>query len=96
MSACAACGTDLAESACFQNDAVPLLLHEGMDLAREWGSRVLVAQCEADLGTWLVQQGRPEEAAPYLTSARATYESLGAARWLQDLDRATASVPAQG
>ena len=77
-------------------EAVPRLLRSAIDAARQWGAFVEAAHCEADLGAWLAKQGRAEEAAPYLASARATYESLGAARWLSELDRATAAVPAQG
>jgi hypothetical protein len=44
----------------------------------------------------LLRQGHTEDAASHLGSARTTYETLGAARWLQDLDRVTASVPAHG
>ncbi len=84
MSACASCATELSAGARFCSCAV--------DNARSWGSVVLAARCEAELGAVLARQGRDNEAAPYLASARSTYESLGAHRWLRDLDRSASTV----
>ena len=66
-------------------DEVERPLRAALDDARSWGSRVLAARCEAELGTFLVAQGRAEEAEPYLATARTEYERLGAVAWLREL-----------
>ena len=53
-------------------------MRAALDDARSWGSPVLAARCQAELGTFLVGQGRAEEAEPYLAAARTEYERLGA------------------
>jgi hypothetical protein len=67
------------------------LLREALGDAETWGSAVLAARCRDDLGACLVRQGRVEEAEPYLTAARATYEALAAVAWLRELEFATTS-----
>ncbi|WP_309649227.1 adenylate/guanylate cyclase domain-containing protein [Nocardioides sp.] len=49
-----------------------------------FGSPVYVAHAHRWWADWLLSQGRPDEAAPHLTAARATYERLGATAWLAD------------
>jgi class 3 adenylate cyclase/tetratricopeptide (TPR) repeat protein len=44
---------------------------------------------------WLVEQRRGDEAAPLLAEARATFERLEAAPWLERLDAIPAAVPAE-
>jgi hypothetical protein len=49
------------------------------------------ARTEAELGLWLAEQGRVDEAAPLLDSARAGYTALGASVWLERLEAQLAS-----
>jgi hypothetical protein len=56
------------------------------------------ARTEEELARWLVGQGRGQEAAPLLDSARSTYRDIGATGWLARLDSwqadfASASAP---
>jgi tetratricopeptide (TPR) repeat protein len=44
------------------------------------------AGAQEELGRWLVDQGRPDEAGPLLAAARSTYEEIGALGWLARLD----------
>lgn len=69
---------------------------EALAIARGWGSGVYEARVSADLGLWLLRQGRGPEAADLLTRARATYERLGARRWLEALDERVAGHPPGG
>ncbi|TWP36921.1 adenylate/guanylate cyclase domain-containing protein [Leekyejoonella antrihumi] len=55
-----------------------------------WHGVVEGARCRADFGGWLNAQGRSEEARPLLQSAREVYASIGATKWLADLEPATA------
>ena len=73
-------------------DQVETSLRAALDDARSWGSPVLAARCSGELGRFLVDQGRGEEAEPLLAAARAEYERLGAQAWLRELE---ASVGAQ-
>ncbi|GAA1478923.1 adenylate/guanylate cyclase domain-containing protein [Nocardioides aestuarii] len=66
---------------------------EALRQARSWKSETWAARIHADLGTWLVRQGRAEEAGEPLRAARAGYERLAAARWLEQLDAALSGVP---
>lgn len=52
---------------------------------RDWGAVPHRARAEAELGTWLVGQGRADEAAPLIDSARAAFSDLGASAWLEQL-----------
>ena len=61
-------------------------LRAALDDARSWGSPVLAARCSGELGAFLVDQGRGEEAEPLLAAARAEYERLGADAWLRELE----------
>jgi class 3 adenylate cyclase/tetratricopeptide (TPR) repeat protein len=58
---------------------------------RAWGSVPYRARTEAELGLWLAEQGRVDEAAPLLDSARAGYTALGASVWLERLEAQLAS-----
>jgi hypothetical protein len=62
---------------------------EALAAARAWGSPVYEARVGADLGVWLLGQGRQGEAGDLLAAARATYERLGARQWLDVLDDRT-------
>ena len=53
-----------------------------------FGARAAWAQTQAELGEWLVGQGRGGEAAAPLEQARACYIQLGARGWLAGLNRA--------
>ena len=44
------------------------------------------ARTQAELGAWLIGQGRAGEAAPLLDNARAVFTQLGATAWLQKLE----------
>lgn len=56
-----------------------------------WGSPVFEARARAAYGTWLSKHGRPDEAEPLLSAARATYAELGAVAWLAELEQALAT-----
>ncbi|MGH3471789.1 MAG: adenylate/guanylate cyclase domain-containing protein [Nocardioidaceae bacterium] len=58
-------------------------LRAAITLYAQWGTPLHEARVQADLGTWLQQVGRLEEAEPLLAAARATFEGLGATGWLQ-------------
>jgi hypothetical protein len=68
--------------------AAERLLRGAIDDVAAWGSPVLTARYGAELAGCLVRQGRPEEAEPYVTAARASYEGLGAQAWLRQLEAA--------
>lgn len=63
-------------------------LREGVRLLDRCGQVVWCAHAQEDLGRWLVEQGRPEEAEPFLTAARSTYADLGATSWLARVESA--------
>jgi hypothetical protein len=44
------------------------------------------AQAQEELARWLVDQHRPEDAAPLIDAARTTYTEIGATGWLAKLD----------
>ncbi len=52
----------------------------------EWGSVPYRARAEAELGAWLMGQGRGDEALPLLDSARAGFTEIGATAWLSRLE----------
>ncbi len=54
-----------------------------------------LAVVELEHGEWLLQQGRGSDAEPFLAEARETFERLHARPWLQRLDTALASTPAE-
>ncbi len=50
------------------------------------GAVPLAARTQADLGRWLVDHGREQDARSLVEAARATYRRLGAETWLAELD----------
>ena len=68
------------------DDEVEPLLRDAIERFRAWGATLFVTRAEAILGRWLVAQGRGAEGRTLVDRARDTYEALGAARWLADLD----------
>jgi hypothetical protein len=61
-------------------------LRAGVLALAAFGAVGFHAQAQEELGRWLVDQGRDEEAAPLLDAARTTYADIGAAGWLTRLD----------
>lgn len=68
-------------------DSVEGMLRQAIAELDEWGSRHYTARAEADLGQWLHQLGRGDEAEPLLSHARSVLTDLGATAWLEQLDR---------
>jgi class 3 adenylate cyclase len=68
-------------------DAVEQSFRDAVDEARTWGSTLFEAHARADLGSWLLQHGREAEGADQLARAREFYESVGAHRWVDELDQ---------
>ena len=66
--------------------AVEKLLRQAVDLYRQWGAPMFLALAQADLATWLVRQGRSEEAVPLLDAARERLAELRAVHLLERLD----------
>jgi class 3 adenylate cyclase/tetratricopeptide (TPR) repeat protein len=64
-------------------------------IARNLGRHGLLAPVLLDYGRWLVQTGRSEEAAPLLDEARTMFESVGATRWLERLEKVGGAPEAQ-
>lgn len=62
------------------------LLRAAVGALEEYGAVPDRARTQQALGAWLAAQGRSHEAGPLLAAARATYEALGAAAWLAELD----------
>ncbi|MGO4256379.1 adenylate/guanylate cyclase domain-containing protein [Marmoricola sp. RAF53] len=60
-------------------------LRRALDLTRAWRSPLYEAHVHADLGRWLRDTGRAEEAGVLIGHARAFYEGIGAVRWLDEL-----------
>jgi hypothetical protein len=50
-----------------------------------FGASGMRAQAQEELARWLVDQRRPDEAAPLIASARETYTEIGATGWLARL-----------
>ncbi|HET6166282.1 MAG TPA: adenylate/guanylate cyclase domain-containing protein [Marmoricola sp.] len=73
-------------------ESVEPLLREAADAFVAWGSPLWRARTMADLGVWLGRQGADEEAEEALAAARSTYEELGAAGLLAELDQKLAAV----
>ncbi|MGA8987767.1 ATP-binding protein, partial [Aeromicrobium sp.] len=66
--------------------SVEPLLREAIVKFKAWGAAPYQARTEADLGVWLVNQGRAEEAAALLESARDVFNEIGAIRWTEALE----------
>ncbi|HET6626178.1 MAG TPA: adenylate/guanylate cyclase domain-containing protein [Nocardioidaceae bacterium] len=67
-------------------DLVEGTMREAISGYADWGSVPYRARAEAELGTWLVGQGRADEAAALLDSARVSFNELGATAWLEQLE----------
>lgn len=63
-------------------------LRAGIAGLASFGAVGLRARAEEELGRWLAAQGRDDEAVPLLTSARATYDEIGATGWRARVDAA--------
>ena len=68
-------------------DQVEPFLRDAAESFEAWGSPLWRARTFADLGVWLDRQGRADEAADALGTARSTYEELGAHGLLAELDQ---------
>jgi class 3 adenylate cyclase/tetratricopeptide (TPR) repeat protein len=65
-------------------------LRNGIEAFQSFDSPPYRARTEAVLGNWLRDQGRHDEAAPLLRSARSTLTGLGASAWLAELEQEAA------
>jgi class 3 adenylate cyclase/tetratricopeptide (TPR) repeat protein len=61
-------------------------LRRGIEQLDAYGAIPDRALAQEDLGRWLIERGRADEAAPLLAAARATYDELGASAWLARVD----------
>ncbi|MBK9739495.1 MAG: AAA family ATPase [Actinobacteria bacterium] len=61
-------------------------LRAGVLALDDFGAVGLRARAQQELAGWLVNQGRPDEAAPMEAQARATYAEIGATGWLAGLE----------
>jgi class 3 adenylate cyclase/tetratricopeptide (TPR) repeat protein len=68
-------------------------LREGIAVLEKVGATVWRAHAQEDLGRWLLDEGRADEAEAQLDAARSTYRELGATAWLA---RVEAEVPVGG
>jgi hypothetical protein len=67
-------------------DQVEPLLRSAVDGFAAWGSPHYRARATGELGLWLREQGRADEAAPLLDAARATLTQMGAWDWLSRIE----------
>jgi predicted ATPase len=70
-------------------------LRAGIEALDAFGAVGWVAQAQAELGRWLVNQGRLTDAEPLLDAARSTYKQIGALGWLAQLDDLQPSAAAR-
>lgn len=68
-------------------EVVESTLREAIAEFETWGAMPYRARTQVDLGTWLVGQGRADEAAALLDSARAAFAELGASAWLEAVEQ---------
>ncbi len=73
-------------------DVVESALREAISGFEQWGAMPYTARTQTELGAWLVDQGRAEEAAPLLDSARIAFAELGASAWLEALEQQLAPL----
>jgi len=71
---------------------VETTLREVIGEFEEWGAMPYRARTQAELGAWLVTQGRAAEATPLFDSARAAFAELGATAWLEKLESQRTTV----
>ncbi len=67
-------------------EAVEEAYRDALTSARAWGAALFEAHVCADLGAWLLRDGREDEASDLLRQAREVYQRIGASRWLDALD----------
>jgi hypothetical protein len=67
-------------------DGVEADLRAGVAGLARFGAVGDAARAEEELARWLVSQGRAAEAEPLFTSARATYQQIGAQGWLSRMN----------
>jgi hypothetical protein len=67
-------------------------LRDAIDAFETFDSPPYRARTQAALGRWLAAQGRDDDAAPLLSSARTTFTELGATAWLAELDQDAAAT----
>ena len=72
-------GRGLLAAASREHDGVEADLTAGIDGLRSLGYRYWLARAQTDLAAWLLDHDRNDDAAPLLSDATATLESLGAA-----------------
>ena len=65
--------------------AVESVLVDAIEALASYGEVPDRARTEADLARWLIDQGRADEAEPWLASAAETMTELGATAWLAEL-----------
>jgi class 3 adenylate cyclase/tetratricopeptide (TPR) repeat protein len=68
-------------------DDVESRLKAATGMFREMAAPFWMAVAEVELGEWLIGQDRSDEATPVLDEARAIFERLGAAPWLERVER---------
>jgi len=73
-------------------EVVESTLREAISEFGQWGATPYMARTQAELGAWLVDQGRAEEATPLLDAARTTFADLGASAWLEELELQLATL----
>ena len=84
-----ACSPSVADAPAEVEDA---LFRDVIAELEEWGAMPYGWRTQAALGSWLVAQGRADEAAPLLESARAGFTKIGAIAWLEALESQLAAV----
>jgi len=70
-----------------EHDGVERGFKAAAGLFREIGTPFYLAQTLLEHGEWLASQGRPSEAGPLLHEARSTFDRLGAAPYLERVDK---------
>jgi class 3 adenylate cyclase/tetratricopeptide (TPR) repeat protein len=65
--------------------AVEADLREGAEAMAAYGAVPYAARAQQALGQWLADQGRDDQAEPWLDLARGAYERLAATAWLREL-----------
>jgi tetratricopeptide (TPR) repeat protein len=78
-----------------EHDQVESGFKRAAALFREFGVPFWLALTQLEHGDWLALQGRIDEGGPLLTEAREIFGRLGAAPWLERLDRAPLAEPAR-
>jgi class 3 adenylate cyclase/tetratricopeptide (TPR) repeat protein len=73
-------------------ETVETALREAITEYEDWGAMPYRARAQAELGAWLVGQGRASEATSLLDSARAAFAELGATAWLDHLESQLSTV----